>query len=74
MCDTKICYLILDHPIILVQRLMRDIYKILDQVNSEEIPFGLKLPESFSEFLSEMKNNQYDAKSFAVRLKAMVCN
>ncbi|XP_008785954.2 probable galacturonosyltransferase 13 [Phoenix dactylifera] len=51
-------------------RLMRDLYKILDQVNSEEIPVGLKLPESFSEFLSEMKNNQYDAKSFAIRLKA----
>ncbi|RRT61626.1 hypothetical protein BHE74_00050155 [Ensete ventricosum] len=54
-------------------KLVKDLYKILDQVNSEEIPVGLKLPESFSEFLSDMKNNQYDADTFAVRLKAMVC-
>nr|XP_009397279.1 PREDICTED: probable galacturonosyltransferase 13 isoform X2 [Musa acuminata subsp. malaccensis] len=53
-------------------KLVKDLYKILDQVNSEEIPVGLKLPESFSEFLSDMKNNQYDADTFAVRLKAMM--
>ncbi|XP_010923584.1 probable galacturonosyltransferase 13 isoform X1 [Elaeis guineensis] len=55
-------------------KLMVNLYKILDQLNSEEIPPGLKLPESFSEFLSEMKNNQYDAKSFAIRLKATMEN
>ncbi|XP_010939106.1 probable galacturonosyltransferase 13 isoform X1 [Elaeis guineensis] len=55
-------------------RLVRDLYKILDQVYSEEVPIGLKLPESFREFLSEMKNNQYNAKSFAIRLKATMEN
>ncbi|XP_058081090.1 probable galacturonosyltransferase 14 isoform X3 [Magnolia sinica] len=52
-------------------RLVTDLHKILDQVNTEEIPAGLELPESFSEFVSEMKTNQYDAKTFAVKLKAM---
>lgn len=55
------------------QRLVRDFYKILNQVNTEEIPHGLKLPDSFSQLVSEMKNNQYDATTFAFMLRAMVC-
>ena len=55
------------------QRLVKDLHKILNQVNAEEVPNGLKLPESFSQLVSEMKNNQYDGKTFAVTLKAMVC-
>ncbi|KAJ6853528.1 putative galacturonosyltransferase 13 [Iris pallida] len=51
-------------------RLVSDLYKIFKEVDAEEVPVGMKLPESFSEFLSDMKNNQYDAKAFAVRLKA----
>ncbi|KAF8378768.1 hypothetical protein HHK36_030117 [Tetracentron sinense] len=54
------------------ERLVRDLYKILNQVNSEEIPDGLKLPESFNQLVSEMKNTQYDAKTFAIKLKAMM--
>jgi len=50
------------------------LYKIFEQVNPEEVPVGAKLPESFSEFLYDMKNNQYDAKTFAIRLKATVCD
>ncbi|RWR77241.1 putative galacturonosyltransferase 14 [Cinnamomum micranthum f. kanehirae] len=50
-------------------RLVKDLYKILNQVMSEEIPDGLKVPTSFSEFVSEMKNGQYDAKTFAIMLK-----
>eukprot|EP00268_Persea_americana_P060534 TRINITY_DN7550_c0_g2_i2.p1 TRINITY_DN7550_c0_g2~~TRINITY_DN7550_c0_g2_i2.p1 ORF type:complete len:533 (-),score=87.29 TRINITY_DN7550_c0_g2_i2:592-2190(-) len=53
-------------------RLVRDFYKILNQVKSEEIPDGLKLPTSFDELVSEMKTNQYDAKTFAIELKAMM--
>nr|XP_018681099.1 PREDICTED: probable galacturonosyltransferase 13 isoform X2 [Musa acuminata subsp. malaccensis] len=55
-------------------KLVKDLYKILDQVNSEEILVDQKLPESFGEFLSDMKNNKYDAKTFAVRLKATMEN
>lgn len=55
------------------QRLVKDFYKILNQVKTEEIPDGLKPPDSFSHLVSEMKSNQYDAKTFAFMLKAMVC-
>ncbi|KAG6660224.1 hypothetical protein CIPAW_03G090900 [Carya illinoinensis] len=53
-------------------RLVRDFYKILNQVNAEEIPHGLKLPASFSQLVSDMKNNQYDARTFAFMLRAMM--
>ncbi|ONK75775.1 uncharacterized protein A4U43_C03F20420 [Asparagus officinalis] len=53
-------------------RLVRDLYKILDQVNSVEVPDGQKLPQSYSEFLSDMKSNEYDTKTFAIRLKSMM--
>ncbi|MQL85679.1 hypothetical protein Taro_018194 [Colocasia esculenta] len=52
-------------------RLVRELYKILNQVNSEETPDSLKLPESFAELISEIKNMHYDTKTFAIRLKAM---
>lgn len=57
----------------MMQRLVKDFYKVLNQVDTEEIPDGLKLPDSFSELVSEMKNNQYDAKTFGFMLRAMVC-
>ncbi|GMH30208.1 hypothetical protein Nepgr_032051 [Nepenthes gracilis] len=53
-------------------RLVRDFHKILNQVNTEEIPPGLKLPESFIELVSDMNSNQYDAKTFAFMVKAMM--
>ncbi|GAB4827597.1 hypothetical protein Ancab_034480 [Ancistrocladus abbreviatus] len=53
-------------------RLVRDIHMILSQVNPGEIPPGLNLPELFSQLVSDMKSNQYDAKTFAFMLKAMV--
>ncbi|XP_068654163.1 probable galacturonosyltransferase 13 [Aristolochia californica] len=53
-------------------RLVQDLYEILNQVNLEETPDGLKLPASFNDFVEDMKNNQYNAKTFAIRLKAMI--
>lgn len=53
-------------------RLVQEFYKILYQVNSEDIPNGIKLPESFSQLVTEMKDNRYDAKTFAITLKAMM--
>ncbi|XP_020590114.1 probable galacturonosyltransferase 13 [Phalaenopsis equestris] len=50
-------------------RLQRDLYTLLDQANSVEIPPGLRFPESFDEFLSEMKHNNYDANTFVVMVK-----
>ncbi|KAE8697482.1 putative galacturonosyltransferase 13 [Hibiscus syriacus] len=57
---------------LLLQKLVKDFYKILNQVITEEIPDGLKLPDSFSQLVSELKNNQYDAKNFAFSLRAMM--
>ncbi|GJN30686.1 hypothetical protein PR202_gb19014 [Eleusine coracana subsp. coracana] len=51
-------------------RLVQDLYRIFDQVNNQEFPSDTKLPESFRDFLLEMKDNHYDARMFAVRLKA----
>ncbi|KAK8687995.1 hypothetical protein V6N13_086784 [Hibiscus sabdariffa] len=53
-------------------KLVKDFYKVLNQVMTEEIPDGLKLPNSFSQLVSELKNNQYDAKTFAFSLRAMM--
>ncbi|KAJ8437816.1 hypothetical protein Cgig2_013432 [Carnegiea gigantea] len=50
-------------------RLVKDFYKILKQVNAEDTPQGLKFPESFNQLVSDLKNNQYDAKTFAFILK-----
>lgn len=42
-------------------------------MNSEKVPDTLKLPESFTQLLSEMKNNKYSSKEFVLILKGMVC-
>jgi hypothetical protein len=55
-----------------LQRLVRDLYVMLDEVNSEEAPLNLKVPETFDEFIWDMKNNDYDLRSFAFKLKATV--
>lgn len=52
---------------------MKDFVKILNQVNSEKVPDTLKIPDSYSQLLSEMKNNKYSSKEFALILKGMVC-
>ncbi|KAM3342659.1 putative galacturonosyltransferase 13 isoform X1 [Capsicum galapagoense] len=54
------------------QKLVKDFVKILNQVNSEEVPAGLKLPESYSQLVSEIKNNKHSTKEFAFMLKGMM--
>uniref|UniRef100_M4CQ12 Hexosyltransferase n=1 Tax=Brassica campestris TaxID=3711 RepID=M4CQ12_BRACM len=54
------------------ERLARDFYNILNEVSTQDIPDGLKLPDSFNHLLSDMKNNHYDAKTFALVLRAMM--
>lgn len=58
---------------LLWQKLVKDFVKILNQVNYEKIPESLKLPDSFNQLVSEMKNNKYSTKEFALILKGMVC-
>ncbi|XP_028786659.1 probable galacturonosyltransferase 14 isoform X2 [Neltuma alba] len=53
-------------------RLVRDFYKILNEVKSGEIPAGLTLPDSFEHLVSNMNSNHYDAKMFAFILRGMM--
>ncbi|KAL0450490.1 UNVERIFIED_CONTAM: putative galacturonosyltransferase 14 [Sesamum latifolium] len=53
-------------------RLVKDLVKILNQVNSEKVQAGPKLPDSFSQLVSEMKNNKFSSKEFALILKGMM--
>ncbi|CAM8934988.1 unnamed protein product [Rhodiola kirilowii] len=53
-------------------RLLRDFYKILSQVSTENLPDDLLLPDSFDQLLSGMKRKQYDIKTFAFMLRGMM--
>lgn len=59
--------------VLVQQRLVRDFQKILSEVKSADIPDNLKLPDSFDQLVLEIQNNQYDARTFALKLRAMVC-
>lgn len=54
------------------QKLVKELYEVLHKVDKEEAPISENLPDTFHEFMSEMKNHKYDARTFAVRLKATV--
>ncbi|KAF2537583.1 hypothetical protein F2Q68_00022728 [Brassica cretica] len=54
------------------ERLARDFYKILNEASTQDIPDGLKLPDSFNHLVSDTKNNHYDPKTFALVLRAMM--
>lgn len=52
-----------------------EIYRVLEEEGSEEEvkSSGSDVPQSLEEFVAEMKSNRSDAKTFALKLKAMVC-
>lgn len=52
-------------------RLAKEIYAVL-QAENEEFPEGLTVPDSFESFVADIKTNQYDAKTFGFKIKAMV--
>ncbi|KAK6128877.1 hypothetical protein DH2020_012251 [Rehmannia glutinosa] len=54
------------------QRLVKDFVKVLNLVNSEKVPDNLKLPDTFNQLVSEMKNKKYSSKEFALILKGMM--
>ncbi|KAJ4781243.1 Hexosyltransferase [Rhynchospora pubera] len=55
-------------------RIVKDLYKMLDRAKLEEVPAGWKIPESYHEFVTDVRSNKYDAKTFTLRLKAMMDN
>ncbi|KAI7736946.1 hypothetical protein M8C21_019209 [Ambrosia artemisiifolia] len=54
------------------ERHLTDFYTILNQVHSEEVPDDLKLPDNFKQLVTEMKNNKYNSRKFALVLKGMM--
>ncbi|ESW23289.1 hypothetical protein PHAVU_004G034200 [Phaseolus vulgaris] len=52
--------------------LVRDFYKILNEVKTGEVPPALDMPDSFEQLVTDMKSNQYDAKTFAFMLRGMM--
>ncbi|CAM8965217.1 unnamed protein product [Rhodiola kirilowii] len=54
------------------ERFVSEFRKIIDEVKNEEIPDGLKIPESFSQLVSDMNTNQYDVRTFAFLLRGMM--
>ncbi|KAJ0558192.1 putative polygalacturonate 4-alpha-galacturonosyltransferase [Helianthus annuus] len=53
-------------------RLVKDLYTILNQVNTEQVPADLKIPDNFTHLVSEINSNTYSAKDFAIVLKGMM--
>ena len=51
-----------------------EIYRVLEEGGSEAVKSSTSdVPQSLEEFVAEMKSNRSDAKTFALRLRAMVC-
>eukprot|EP01018_Ginkgo_biloba_P035282 Gb_33416 [translate_table: standard] len=53
-------------------RMARELFGVLEQESDKALPDGISVPESFNELVADMKTNQYDAKTFALKMKAMV--
>ncbi|KAI3799123.1 hypothetical protein L1987_34413 [Smallanthus sonchifolius] len=51
---------------------VKDLYNILNQVKTEQVPVDLKIPDNFTQIVSEIKSNTYSAKDFAIILKGMM--
>lgn len=58
--------------LLLLQQVPEEIYRVLEGQNELESDES-NVPESLEEFVAEMRSNISDAKTFAVKLKAMVC-
>ncbi|XP_078155124.1 galacturonosyltransferase 14 [Carex rostrata] len=56
------------------KKLVKELYEVLHKVDKEDATISENLPDTFHEFMSEMKNHKYDARTFAVRLKATMEN
>ncbi|KAL2476235.1 putative galacturonosyltransferase 12 [Abeliophyllum distichum] len=62
-------------PQILGRRLEATVPEVIYQVledNQSEIQLGPEIPQTLEDFVAEMKDGRSDAKTFAVKLKAMV--
>ncbi|KAH9323268.1 hypothetical protein KI387_017907 [Taxus chinensis] len=51
--------------------LEKELYEVL-QAENVEVPEGLIVPDTFESFVADLKTNQYDARTFGFKIKAMV--
>ncbi|XP_072987617.1 probable galacturonosyltransferase 12 [Typha latifolia] len=56
----------------LESRVPEEIYQILEEGETNELVMASDVPQSLEEFMTEMKSKRSDAKSFALRLRAMI--
>ncbi|KAF5730592.1 galacturonosyltransferase 12 [Tripterygium wilfordii] len=50
------------------------IYQVLEEpINKDELKGRSDIPQSMEEFISEVKNSRLDARTFALKLREMVC-
>ncbi|RWW02833.1 hypothetical protein GW17_00034059 [Ensete ventricosum] len=49
-----------------------EIYQVLDGAETDQPTAGSDVPQTLEEFIAEMKKDRTDAKTFALRLRAMV--
>ncbi|GLJ53116.1 hypothetical protein SUGI_1131760 [Cryptomeria japonica] len=55
----------------LEQKMAADVFGVLMQASSKVLPYGTTILESFNDLVTEMRTQHYDAKTFAIKLKAM---
>ncbi|GLJ47422.1 hypothetical protein SUGI_1000800 [Cryptomeria japonica] len=53
-------------------KMAADVFGVLLQASSKALPKGMTIPESFNDLVAEMRTQHYNAKTFAIKLKAMV--
>lgn len=54
------------------QTVPEEIYRMLEGPEPDEPTAGSDVPQTLEEFIEEMKSDRTDAKTFALRLRAMV--
>lgn len=49
------------------------IYRVLDEpIGKDELKERSDIPQTLEEFMAEVKEGEYDAKTFAIKLREMV--
>ena len=58
----------------MVQIMAKEMFGVLVQESNEALPEGMVVLESFNDLVAEMRAYHYDAMTFSLKLKAMVCS
>ena len=58
----------------MVHIMAKEMFGVLVQESNEALPEGMVVLESFNDLVAEMRAYHYDAMTFTLKLKAMVCS